>query len=62
MNKTPESLAQLHRIREQIYEAEKTLSPRERLEHLHQQAQAYLKRTGLKLPHASPPSRSLSVR
>lgn len=59
MNKEPESLAQLHRIREQLYEAEKGLSPRERVERIHQQAQAYLKRTGLKLPYLSLPSRSL---
>ena len=39
----------LHRLREQIYEAEKSLSAHERSERLHRETAAYLRRTGLKL-------------
>lgn len=62
MSQEPQSLAELHRIREQIYEAEQRLSPPERLARLHQQAEAYLRRTGLKLQRIAPPAQSIAAR
>ena len=49
----------LHRLREQIDEAEKSLTPRERSERLHQETAAYLKRIGLKLQHVTAPANPL---
>ena len=60
MPQTSDPMVELHRIREQIYEKEKTLSPAERLERLHRVSEAFLKRTGLKLERISPPARTTS--
>lgn len=54
MRHEPDVLADLHRM--QIYEAEKPLSPHERLERLHQETAAYLRRTGLKLKRITAPA------
>jgi hypothetical protein len=51
-----DSMDELHRIREQIYEEEKDLSPQEQLKRLHQESEAFLKRAGLKLKRVAPPS------
>ena len=59
MRHEPDALADLHRIREQIYEAEKSLSPHERLERLHQETAAYLRRTGLKLKRVAAPANTV---
>ena len=59
MRHEPDALADLHRIREQIDEAEKSLTPRERSERLHQETAAYLRRTGLKLKRVTSPANTL---
>jgi hypothetical protein len=60
MVKEPESMAQIHRIREQLYEAEKHLSPQERVAKIHREADALLKAWGLNLRRVSPPSKAAS--
>jgi len=54
-------MGQLHRIREQIYEEEKALSPQERLQRLRQESEAFLKRSGLKLRRMHPPAHAPGV-
>ena len=56
MNREPESLVELHRLREQIYEEEKHLPPEERLKRLRQESDAFLKKAGLHLKRVSPSS------
>jgi hypothetical protein len=53
MLKEPESMAQIHRIREQLYEEEKHLSPQERVAKTHREADAILKRWGVTLKRVS---------
>ena len=60
MLKEPESMAQIHRIREQLYEEEKDLSPQERVAKIHREAEVLLKKWGLKLRRVAPPSRLTS--
>ena len=60
MNREPESMSQIHRIMEAIYEEEKDLSPQERLKRLHQESEAFLIRTGLNLKRVPPPARLAS--
>lgn len=60
MIREPEAVAQVHRIMEKIYDEEKHLSKEERLKRLHQEANALLKRWGLKLSRVSPPSKAAS--
>lgn len=48
-------MAELHRIREQLYEKEQHLSPRERVARTHRAAEALLKQWGLNLKRVSPP-------
>ena len=60
MPRESDPMAELHHIREQIYEKEQGLSPQERLERLHRASATFLKRTGLKLKRVSPPSRAAS--
>lgn len=54
----PDTLKELHRIREQIYEEEKHLLPRERVERTRRAADTLLKAWGLTLKRVSPPSRA----
>ena len=54
----PEAMAQIHRIMEAIYEEEKTLSSQERLKRLHEESEAFLRRTGLRLRRVPPPAMS----
>jgi hypothetical protein len=61
IDSTPESLKELHHIREQIAKEEKGLSARDRAERVHRQADAFLKTFGLTLKVVSPPSRSAST-
>jgi len=56
MIREPESMAQIHRIREQFYEEEKHLTPAERVAKIHREAEAFLKESGLKLKRVPPPS------
>ena len=58
---TPESLKELHRIREQIAEEERGLSAHDRAERVHRKADIFLKTFGLTLKVVSPPSRSTST-
>ena len=51
----PKSMRELHRIREQIYEEEKHLTPRQRIERIREESDAFLKKAGLKLQRISPP-------
>ena len=60
IKREPESMAQIHRIMEAIYEEEKDLAPRERLARLRQESEAYLQRTGLPLKRVSGPLRTAS--
>ena len=46
MNKT---LAELHKIREEIYEEEKNLSPKEVIEKIHEESEKFMKENNLKL-------------
>ena len=55
MSTEPESMAQIHRIREQLYEEEKHLSPQERVAKIHREADALLKAWGLTLKRVPPP-------
>lgn len=55
MSAEPESMAQIHRIREQLYKEERHLSPRERVARTHRAAEALLKQWGLNLKRVSPP-------
>lgn len=56
MNETvPQTLKELHEIRAQIYEEEKDLSPRERVERTRRVAEALLNAWGLKLKRVPPP-------
>jgi hypothetical protein len=57
---TPDTLKELHRIREQIYEEERHLSPRERVERTRRAADALLKQWGLNLKRVSPPARTVN--
>lgn len=57
---TPDTLKELHQIREQIYEEEKLLSPRERVDRSRRAADALLKAWGLNLKRVSPPARASS--
>ena len=57
MFKEPESMAQIHRIREQLYAEEQHLSPQERVAKIHREADALLKKWGLNLKRVPPPSR-----
>ena len=52
----PKSMAQIHRIREQLYKEEQHLSPRERVERTHRAAEALLKQWGLTLKRVPPPA------
>ena len=54
MNREPDAMAQIHRIQEAIYAEEQHLSSAERLERLHRESEAFLKRTGLKLKRVQP--------
>ena len=56
MRKEPESMAQIHRIREQLYAAEKHLSPHARVAKIHREADTLLKEWGLTLKRVPPPS------
>ena len=60
MSDTSDPLAELHRMREQMYEEEKHLSPEERLRRLRAAGDAFLKRTGLHLKRVPPPSHAAS--
>jgi hypothetical protein len=57
MNREPESMMQIHRIMEAIYEEEKDLTSQERLDRLHQESSAFLRRAGINLKQVSPPPR-----
>ncbi len=59
MTRKSDVVVQLHQIREAIYEEEKRLSARERIERLHQESEAYLRRTGLRLTRVSPLVRAI---
>lgn len=59
MTREPDVTVQLHQIREAIYEEEKHLSPRERIERLRQESDACLRRTGLTLKRVSPSVRAI---
>lgn len=52
----PKSMRDLHRIREQIYEEEKHLTPEQRIQRIRQESDAFLKQAGLTLKRVSPPS------
>ena len=56
MSGEPKSMRDLHRIREQIYEEEKHLTPEQRIARIRQESDAFLKRAGLKLKRVSPPA------
>ncbi len=56
---TPETLKELHRIREQLYEEEKHLSPQERVAKIHRESEALLKEWGLTLKHVNPPASTI---
>ena len=56
MSTEPESMAQIHRIREQFYEEEKHLSPQERVAKIHRESEALLKEWGLTLKRVRPPA------
>ena len=56
MSTEPESMAQIHRIREQLYEEEKHLSPQERVAKIHRESDALLKEWGLTLKRVAPPA------
>ena len=58
MTHEPESMAQIHRIMEALYEEEKQLTPKERLERLRKESELYLTQTGLILKRVNPPSMS----
>ena len=58
MTQAPDTMAELHRIREQLYEEEKHLSPQERVEKIRREADALLKQWGLTLKRVPPPSLS----
>lgn len=60
MIQEPESMAQVHRIMEALYEEEQHLSPAERVAKIHREAEAYLAQAGLRLPRLSLPSRGIS--
>lgn len=51
----PESMAQIHRIRERLYEEEKRLSARERIAKIHQDAEAILNTWNLTLKRVAAP-------
>ena len=54
-NTTPETLKELHQIREQLYKEERHLSPRERVARTHRAAETLLKQWGLNLKRVNPP-------
>ena len=56
MLKEPEAMAQIHRIRAQMYEQEKHLSSQERVAKTHQEAERILKAWRLTLKRVPPPS------
>ena len=55
MSTEPKAMAQIHRIREQLYKEERHLSPRERVERTRRAAEALLKEWGLDLKRIDPP-------
>jgi N-acyl-L-homoserine lactone synthetase len=55
----PDTLKELHQIREQLYKEERHLSPRERIARTHRTAEALLKEWGLKLKRISPPASTI---
>ena len=46
--KEPEVMRMLHKIREEMYEEMKDLSPREWVEKIHKEAEAFMRKSGLK--------------
>lgn len=60
MPKEPESMAQIHRIREQLYAQERHLSLQARVAMIHREANVLLKQWGLKLKRVAPPSKLVS--
>ena len=45
----PEPMREIHAIQEALYEEEKHLSPQERMQKIHQEAQEVIQKYGLKL-------------
>ena len=58
MRQEPESMAQIHRIRERLYAEEQHLSAHERVAKIHREADALLKEWGLTLKRVPPPSQA----
>lgn len=59
MSREPESMAQIHRIREQLYAQERHLSPQARVAKIHREADALLKQWGLKLKRVTAPANTV---
>jgi hypothetical protein len=49
-NKEPETMRELHRIREEMYEEMRNMTPEERVMKIKEEAEACKKEFGLKLP------------
>ena len=62
MRSEPKSMQDLHRIREQMYEEEKRLTPEQRIQRIRQESDAFLKKAGLKLKRVSPSSSTPAFR
>lgn len=50
IEKEPEAMREIHKIREQMYEEMKDMSPQERIRKIKEEAEEFKKEYGLKLP------------
>jgi hypothetical protein len=53
MSKEPGPMREIHQIQERIFEGERNLSPRERIDKLHKEAAEIIRKYGLKIKTSS---------